>query len=44
MQWQAITHMAQSPDFPANFLVADKLNEDMWSISDPMGHLGTGFW
>ncbi|AET03017.1 transmembrane protein, putative [Medicago truncatula] len=36
--WQAITQMAQSRDFPANFLVADKLNEDTWSIFDPIGH------
>jgi len=35
--------MSQSPDFSAN-LVVDKLNEDMWSISDPLGQLGIGFW
>ncbi|XP_045799134.1 uncharacterized protein LOC123893243 [Trifolium pratense] len=40
--WQAIAQMSQSPNFPANFL-ADKFNEDMWTVSDPFGHLGIGF-
>jgi hypothetical protein len=43
MQWQAIAQMSKSPDFPAKFL-AENFNDDMWTVSDPIGHLGIGFW
>lgn len=34
--------MSQSLNLSANFL-DDKLNKDMWYVSDPMGYLGTDF-
>ncbi|KAK2373059.1 hypothetical protein QL285_074121 [Trifolium repens] len=40
--WQAIAQMSKSSDFPSNFL-AENFNNDMWTVSDPIGHLGIGF-
>ncbi|WJX19622.1 hypothetical protein P8452_09285 [Trifolium repens] len=34
--------MSKSPDFLAKFL-AENFNDDMWTVSDPIGHLGIGF-
>lgn len=43
MKWEVITQMSQSPKFPAHF-VAETLNDNSWTISDPIGHLGSEFW
>jgi hypothetical protein len=43
MQWQTITKMSESPLFPANF-IANTLKDNIWTVSEPLGHLGTGFW
>ncbi|WJX93145.1 hypothetical protein P8452_74708 [Trifolium repens] len=40
--WQTIAQMSKSPHFPAKFL-AENFNDDMWTVSDPIGHLGIGF-
>jgi hypothetical protein len=43
MKWEVITQMSMSPKFPAGF-VAETFNESGWTIADPVGHIGAGFW